>query len=717
MGRCRHGALLLAVAALAVRAEPVTTAAAPAGDPLATGATTAAAGASPTTPTEPWWSLADSRTLQSLGIDSWGDLFDPGRWHSTLDLTADGNRQTTTAPDTPQSDFWSRLTSEGITFRNHGFALVDPRLLTGDLSVRFARQQGRQNAAEVKSSQGGDVTDYYVGVTLLGEKPYNANLLATQAENVVSQPNGGSTISKDTAQGVTLNWHENTFLREREIMPYFSATLLARQDHLQEVTSAAGQSFRRDERRQRLSLDGHNGFETADLFLRIEDVELDNLLLPAASFSSRYIDLTYNRDIGANLNHKSDTHLNYNERDGAQGVRNLSVDQYFYLEHSDYLSSNYSYNFMQSDSDAGEFMSNRFDGGVQYMPFLNLSTGMNLFGTLENFDTGRIQSEGAYLDVTYDHDLPLGGRLMASLGAGLQFTDSELQSAQVPVVDAPYQAPAEIGAGASFVLEDVYVVTDSIVVVSVRGGARLPAVVGVDYEVVVEGIRTRIVPLASSVVILPNDPLEVSYFRLVDPSLESRTDSRSIFLSADWSWIGLSLTHDETRQTPLAGQQTVLLGDQDRDSLRLEVRGDWEGWNARADGTASRYRDTSLRYDELQFTQQVTYRPGYFWLLGLSASESDTRYTETGRSSAMQDYRFTVSWTSERGWWADGVLTHRALQDSELPSEKLTEGRCRLRRRWPRLDISMSVGMGERTRGGVETSFSDIHLAAVRQFR
>jgi hypothetical protein len=166
----------------------------------------------------------------------------------------------------------------------------------------------------------------------------------------------------------------------------------------------------------------------------------------------------------------------------------------------------------------------------------------------------------------------------------------------------------------------------------------------------------------------------------------------------------------------LSGQQTTLLSNQDRDSLRVDLRGEWRAFAARADGTAARYRDTNLKYDELRFGQQVTYRPSYYWQVGLIASQSDTEFLETSRESQMRDIRFTAAWTTEHGLWADAFISHRTLHDSELPAETVTEGVVKVRRRWPKLDVAVSLGMGERTRGGVQTQYSDVHLTAVRQF-
>jgi hypothetical protein len=56
------------------------------------------------------------------------------------------------------------------------------------------------------------------------------------------------------------------------------------------------------------------------------------------------------------------------------------------------------------------------------------------------------------------------------------------------------------------------------------------------------------------------------------------------------------------------------------------------------------------------------------------------------------------------------------MDDSQLLPETLKEARVKIRRRWPQLDLYLQFGVGDRTRGGVDTRFADVHLTAVRQF-
>jgi hypothetical protein len=217
-------------------------------------------------------------------------------------------------------------------------------------------------------------------------------------------------------------------------------------------------------------------------------------------------------------------------------------------------------------------------------------------------------------------------------------------------------------------------------------------------------------------VILGGDPLEVSDQYLVDPSLESRIDDRSYFLSADWQWIAVALTHDVSIQEPLSGQESTLLGNQKRTMLRVDLRRDWGNWRARGNARAARYRDTSLDYDEIRFGENLSWQPSYDWELNIDANQTESRFLDTGRVSRYFDGRLGGSWHSARGWWTDGYLSWRTKQDSESATETINEAFVRVRRNWPRLAFTASLGVGTRERDAVRTTYENILFNLTRTF-
>lgn len=663
-----------------------------------------------------WWSFGGQQFMEGLGLDPEAGLFRLGLWRTILDLRANGNLQETRARDYEDTKYYSYLTDEGLSIRNDGWYLLDPRLLKGSASVRLGFQQARQDAGDQGTAQEGDITDYYVNVALLPEKPYNAVLQAAHSEYVTSHAGGGTTSSSHTNESATLYWRESSVLREKEIAPYFSASLLGSQEDLNETTTNAGQQFRREEQRERVQFEAHNGFETGDLTVHLEQVDLINGVFDEGSYTSRTGDVSHSLDFGSNLNRHANTQVSYNERTGDFRTETLDLEEYLYFEHNAFLSTSVYYLYQSVDSGLGSSTAQRVDGGVQYSPFLNVSTNFELFGSRIDYESGVVDTQGGYAGVNYGHWLPRGGTLTTSVNGGLQYTDSQLTAAAVPVVDSPYQAPPELGAGAGFLLNETDVVAGTIVVFDVRDGARLPTVLGVDYEVEVEGNRTKVLPLATSAVIQAGDPLEVSYAYLVDPSLKSRIGTQSYMVTADWDWIAVSLTHDVTQQDPLSGQDETLLSDQNRTTLRVDMRSDWGDWRARGSVRAARYRDERLDYDEVRLNENLTWRPSYDWQLNLDANQTQSKFIDSGRVSRYYSTRIGGTWHSHRGWWTDGYLSWRTQDDTEMVGETITEGFLRVRRNWPQLTLSCSLGIGQRDRGAVKTTYENVQINITRTF-
>ena len=67
-----------------------------------------------------------------------------------------------------------------------------------------------------------------------------------------------------------------------------------------------------------------------------------------------------------------------------------------------------------------------------------------------------------------------------------------------------------------------------------KNGVRVTAVLDVDYRVQVDGDRTSLVPLATSALMQPGDPLNVSYVYQVAPSSKFQTTSGSASFGIDW---------------------------------------------------------------------------------------------------------------------------------------------------------------------------------------
>ena len=121
-------------------------------------------------------------------------------------------------------------------------------------------------------------------------------------------------------------------------------------------------------------------------------------------------------------------------------------------------------------------------------------------------------------------------------------------------------------------------------------------------------------------------------------------------------------------------------------------------------------------YDEIRLNENLTWRPSYDWQLTFDASQTQSEFVDSGRTSRHFDARLGGTWHSRLGWWADGYLTWRTEQDSEMVDETITEGFLRLRRNWPQLALSCSVGVGQRDRDTVKTMYENLQINITRTF-
>jgi len=122
--------------------------------------------------------------LREFGVESWWDVLRFGQWSGSLGLTLDSQRQRLTSPLSPSRQTQSDLATEGITIRNDGIVLIDPRLFTASISLGYALEQQRMSAdsisqwaracidadAIIGGSQSSYPTSHDLGVTVSTEE-------------------------------------------------------------------------------------------------------------------------------------------------------------------------------------------------------------------------------------------------------------------------------------------------------------------------------------------------------------------------------------------------------------------------------------------------------------------------------------------------------------------------------------------------------------------
>jgi hypothetical protein len=656
-------------------------------------------------------------SLKGIELDSWTSWFQPGRWGGSLGLDFNGQRQRISAPDSAGQSFDSRITDERFTIRNEDFGLIDRRLMSGTIGLTLGLQQFRQVVDDVKSSEHEKLIGYNFDLAFLGETPYRSNVYANRTQSTTALISGGTSKTEVENRGLIMRWGENSILRTRNILPYFSASLEAVQERDKETTRIEDAVFRQDDRRESIALAAHNGTETSDLNFKYATNRVKDYLNDTNSYRDDTASLIYSLDFGSTHNWRWDSTVDYYKRHGSDelSLSNTNVSEVLAVDHYDNLSTAYNYQYSRQISQEGTVVAQNAGALLQHRLYDNLLTSAGVSGFKQTLPTGSADSRVAQLNMSYNHGIPWSGQMSAGAGGSYAINHNHVPGGAVPVVDAPYTAPPSFGSGAGFQLKEPFIEVATISIVDVKGSGRIPTVVNVDYLVVVDGYRTTIQPLPTSVIIMPNDKLEVSYVYEVPPDLKYRLTTRVANLGLFWPWIAFSYSHDEQDSTPLSGGDASLLVSDRRDSARLTLTGAWDNLQARGDAGVLRHRGNQLEYENVTLDEFINYYLTRDLSLSLSANQYRTNYTIPVRRVSGNAIRLDANLSWEN-WLANAYALQRRYLDTEVPSEKYQEVGFKVHRRWLKLDVTAAVYLNRRYRGGTETQNATVQFAVVRQF-
>ena len=639
-----------------------------------------------------------------------------GTWGGSLESGYGADRQQLRSSDgSPGIDSARRRTLERLTIRNEGFSFLHPGVASGNLGLTFGLLQDRDNTNGTLNSRQAKLIGYAFDTAVFTAFPYNGTLYANRTQNFLTQPFGRTDVAFEN-RGATFRLREDSPLRDWGF-PYFSANLRAEQQHTRETTtSVLGQTFRREEIRNLLSLDGHKGFETSDLDLRYEFNDLNNSVFPSGSFKSQTANLSYSRDFGPTLNRSSNTRLFYYTRSGVSPFSLFTADQRLHIDHLKNLSTSYTYLLTRTDTQAGASTTQNGFFDVRYKPYRDLTANAQLSGLHQELPAGVRDSFASQLALQYHHDLPGSGSVFARVNERYQLNNNQLHAAQINITDEAQNAPNPLGAGAGFPLNQSFVVASSVVVVDTRGGARLATTPGVDYEIFREGDLIRVVPLPTSAVIQPGDPLAVSYTYELDPSLKYSTISRSVSGGVDLGWIAFSYGHEQSAQTLLSGQDSRFLQDLRKNTAQLNLRGTWKYLLGLAGAGYVRHDSTRLAYTQQRYTVLANYRPKRNLTLAFNADLTLTDFALPAHHTDARSTQLTLDWYGLEGLSTTALLSRRMYKDSLQPTEIINEASLKARLLYGKLNLTSAFTASERIRGGFYTTSWRLDFLATRQF-
>ena len=635
-----------------------------------------------------------------------------GPWSGALGLSYGTGTQSTRAQSGEAATASSQHIGESLLLQRRYYVL-DPRFVVGSLGLQLNLNQDSSSGSGGGTS--GRVIGYSFDSDFLAEKPYNASLHADRSQRASTPAFGGRTEGIGENRGLTLRLTEGSVLKDWGL-PWFSAELRLNRDSGAETTTIFGKSLTRHDARTTLDLDLSKGFQSADLDLRLQANRVDNREFPQGNYDSRAIRLNYSLDFGPNLTRRLDSTVNWLNRSGTVPFTMFNADERLVIEHQRNLSTSYSYGFNRQGIAGADSTAQTGGFSVSHNLYGNLSSAATFTATRNSLPNGSTSSYGGSLSQSYGHGLPGGGRVFASWNRAYRVNTNQLGAALIGVLNEAHSAPAALGAGAGFVLDHGFAVAASIVVVDTRGGLRMSAVAGVDFDVVAEGSQTRIVPKGGSLVILAGDPLELSYSYEVDPSIEYATTNTGIGVGVEYGWITASLRHAQSDPKQLSGRESRFLESTRDDVAQLDLRGNWSGARGTASASFESHSGTLITYNRTLLSSTLIWRPRYNVQAVLALISADTQFVNPARKSATRSVRGGLDWQAPEGWSHSAFAELSANRESALASETVLRAGAKTRVRFGLLALNAGLSISEFKRGGAHSQDVRFEISAVRSF-
>ncbi len=611
--------------------------------------------------------------------DAWGfsllgqeGSFQLGEWRGELSGGYEWEDEQTQTAEGPSTGLTRNRYDEDVQLRNEGFYLIDPRLLDASAGVNldFFQEQDKATGPSLSGNQNGTLIGYDFSSVFLGQKPYTATFFTNRSQNETSTLFGGRTNNLNETFGLTAKLREDSFLRGA--LPYFSSAIDARQEESDESTTQLGQTFKLDETRDILSYGADKGFQTADLDFYYQYISDHYTGNNRFAFDTQWVNLNYSLDFGPDLNRRWDSRINYYTSSGAFAQSFVWLDERLRIDHFQNLSTTYEYLLSNTSAEGQTDTSQTGIFQLQHRLYQSLVTTLTLQGFYDTLTQGSRDFYAVELTPNYNRSIPWGGTFYLNGDGRYEIDDNHLSGSQIPVVNEQHTA---IPSG--FTLNQPFVATSTIVVVDIRDGGRIPCQLDIDYDVTQLGILTQIVPIPTSQIIRPGDPLEVSYSYNVAAHGQYSTTTLTGTAGMTFSWIDFSLQHQQTDQNLLSGQGGQFLYNLRENEARVEVHHEWGQFDARANALFQAYDSsselTTLKYTLQNYGQYLTFRPGWELFLRFAGNEMYTNYSSPRLQTSSRDFETAVDRFIGSGNYFSVYGRIRTFTDSEFPTQTYIE--------------------------------------------
>jgi len=645
-------------------------------------------------------------------------IFNLGPWEGQLESRFDFARRDTKTAGSSSLMFRNIHDETLLTLRNISSYILDPGLVNLTLGGTFGMSQDWFTQSDFKERRSGTLWGYDAFVSILAEKPYSLNLFANRNQSSYSGDLAGQINVLSENRGATL------FARRL----YLPSMLTFRQEIQESESRVADTTARREERRNIVTYQGERGWVDSEMSLRYEFIDSADKVFPKLSYRSNEGTQIYGQDFGEELNWHWDSRLRGFMRTGVADTTNVTIDELLRIDHSDTLKTNYRYSFARTGNELGSTMTNLGQVGLTHRLYESLTSNLSADASMQSLPGGRTYTVRGGGGFDYTKRLPADGRLNVRLGGSLEYENERFPSGESAVLAetltfaAPFALP--------IALRNPFVIISSVVVRKVAfgplpfgcvlpPGPPTPLVLGVDYTLNTVSDLTEVVPIPCAGVtagINPGDVVEVDYRFNVPNSLAFIAKAWHAGLSLDYRWIRPYYSHEQTTQTPLSGSGSQFLTESRSDTVGVELR--YEGQRLRAGITGERrwYQSTRLSYDSTRSTQFLIFTPLSNLTLGFNAEESLYNSSDPKRETLSLSGRATVTYLWNSSLFIDAFGGYRRLNDSQVPTDQVTEAGVRARWYYRKVEISPTFQFTNRQRGDTESREFRLMLQMIRRF-
>lgn len=600
--------------------------------------------------------------------------------------------------DTVDYDSRESIYEETVGLYTKGY-IYHPNLFDFDLGLRVGLDQDYEKGT-YEENRASRLLEYNAHVSIEKKRPYGFELFALKDQQIVEfqfTPNAIVDVSE-----YTLLWQS----RNRFIPTSVRVSTLTKDQR---------GVFRREEDEKRLTISSSHtipGLSSSYLRLDFRDYteKITGLNLLDQDFT-----FTNTLNLGEENRKNLTTTVHYFSEKDTNTYDQLTATTDLRWKHTENLESFYNLNIFDStvsfpETESVETFSHAEHVGIRHQLYDNLKTVASVHYSDSDSDIFKETRLGGDLDFFYVRPVPIGS-VRANLGFSLEKDDLSSTGGLIPVVNESHiMSDVE-----PVLLDNVGVDLDSITITDVTGSIVYQE--GIDYELLVEDGRVRIIRLITGQILQDQEVL-VDYLYQGEENL-AYTSRRVRFgsgltlfnhFSIDYSFE--SIVPDILSGSPAEGR--VLEETMNRVDARY--------YGTRSSGLHyeldSFYEDRDSNFSpvkSLGVNGQVS-RP--FWTTNIATLTSSLSHSEFPDTDDKTDlFMLSGSWTSQLGRTTSLTLesVYRDIGGT-VDNQTALELRLRLEAYFRKLRISLNLSHFDVTEDGQDRESNMVYVRAAREF-